>query len=97
MEKTPVILAVIIAVISLVVLNFTLRSDGYREKQEISDYQYARLQTTIGLYAEIAKAAREELKHEVVTVAEYNRIMHKADNLRSKLTLQKTAMQDSTR
>jgi len=97
MEKTPVILAVIIAVISLVVLNFGFRSDGFRERQEISDYQYAKLQTTIELYAEIAKAAREDLKHEVVTVAEYNRIMHQAEILRTKHALQKTAMRDSTR
>ena len=91
MEKTPLIIAVLIAVVSLVALNPGFRTDKNEMTHEISRAEYAKLQTTLNLYTEIADTAKEELNHDTVTFAEYNKIMRKVDKLTAKQDSQRTA------
>ena len=97
MIKTPLVLAMLIAVVVLVMSNQGFRKTSYQDTCEVSSYEYAKLQAVIDLYPEIATAAREDLTQQFVSVTEYNKIMHQVDIVKLKRARKMAAMQDRTR
>jgi len=97
MTKTPLALALLIAVIGLVATNPGIRKSSYQETCEISSSDYAKLHAAIDQYSEIATMARQDLTQEFVSIAEYNKIMHQVDIVKLKHARQMAAMQDRTR
>lgn len=95
MEKTPFILALVIAVIVLVAFNQGFQKSNLHDGSEISSYDYAKLHAAIENHAEIAAIARQELTKEYVSVAQYNKIMHQVDLVRLKQARQMAAMRQS--
>ena len=97
MDKATCIFAMVIVAVGLVVFNIGVRRGNYDESREISGYEYARLHTIVDLYSEVADAAGNDLKHDTVTIAEYNEIMHKAEVVKARKALQKIALQETSR
>lgn len=83
MEKTPIIFVTLLAVIILLVFNLGIRHT-YQETREISRYDYAKLFSALDFNSEVTNMASDSLKHETVTIAEYNDIMRKIDMAKSR-------------
>jgi hypothetical protein len=86
MERTPIIFVTILAVIILLVFNLGIRHN-YQETREISRYDYAKLFSVLDFNSEVPDIASDGLKHETVTIAEYNDIMRKIDMAKSRKEL----------
>ena len=95
MEKTPLVLAVIVAVIALVAFNQGFRRCNPHDGCEISSYEYAQLHAAMSHYEEVATAAKRELTQDYVSIAQYNKIMVEVDRVRLKQARQMAAMQQT--
>lgn len=92
MSQKPFFFATLIAVTALVASNHGFHRDT-GSSMEISSYEYAKLHSAMEL-PEIAAAARKELKQEYVSIAQYNKIMHRAEAVRLKRSRQMAAVQE---
>lgn len=93
MEKSALLLVVLLAIIALVASNPAFRKDGRRDSCEISSYEYAKLQDAIDLNPEIANLAQRECKGDTITMADYNRIMRKVELVNLKAATKVAALQ----
>ena len=92
MAKTPLLLTVMVAIVTLIIFNQGFKKARYQDSCEISSYEYAKLQDAIDLNPEIATAARRELTQEHVSIAKYNRIMREVDRVKLKRSRQVAAI-----
>lgn len=93
MERTPVILALLLAVLLLVASNQGFRKGNDRNSAEITSYEYAKLHAAMARHDEIDAAARQELTQDRVTVAQYNKIMDQARGIELKQARQLASVQ----
>jgi len=82
MDRKTCLFVMLIAVVSLIVFNLGLRRGDHGDSREISGYEYTRLHLAANLYTEVADSVSEDLKHERLTMAEYNRIMQQYEKAR---------------
>jgi hypothetical protein len=81
MDRKQCIVVMLIAVISLIVFNLGTRHQDSADSREISGYEYEKLHNVASLYSEVTEGVEEDLKHERLTIAEYNKIMRKYDRI----------------
>lgn len=93
MERTPFILALLLAVLVLVASNQGFRKGNPRNSAEITSYEYAKLHSAMSRHDEIDTAARQELTQDHVTVAQYNKIMDQVHVIELKQARQMAAVQ----
>jgi cell division protein FtsX len=94
MERKPIIIAVLLAVITLVIFNIKAGREGYQDTREISGYEYTKLHTTVNFDAEIADTISEELKHDKITFSDYNKILYQAEKARQRREKQSAGFPD---
>lgn len=95
MDRKSLIVVMLVAAVGLIVFNLSMKRDRYQDSREISGYEYARLHT-VALTAE-AEAVSEDLNHERVTIAEYNKIMSRLERVRYQKEQQEAALEHSTK
>ena len=62
------------------------------ETDEISVYEYDQLETAMNLYPEVAEVTKELVKHRIVTIAEYNKVMRYSNEIKAKRTIKVSAL-----
>lgn len=87
MDRKSCLFAMLIAAITLIVFNLGTRHGDAGESREISGDEYAKLHTVASLYSEVAEGMSDDLKHERLTLAEYNKIMQRFETERRRREL----------
>jgi len=89
----------VIAAIGLIVFNLGTRHGDAGDGREISGAEYAKLHTVASRYAEVAEGMTEDLKHERLTIGEYNKIMQRfeAERYRQEQRQQQRALKVAAR
>ncbi|WP_183359901.1 hypothetical protein [Geomonas limicola] len=89
----------VVAAISLIVFNLGTRHGDAGELREISGVEYAKLHTVASRYSEVADGMAEDLKHERLTLGEYNKIMQRfeAERYRQELRQQQRVLKVAAR
>ena len=82
-SKTYITIGLVLA-ITLVTLNMGFTLFHNSGTAEISVHEYRQIETDMSLYPEIAEATKDLVKHERVTVAEYNKIMRYSSEIKSR-------------
>ncbi len=77
----------------LLMLNMHLFPRDNNEAKEISRYQYTQLETVINQYPEVAEAVSRDSKHEIVTVAEYKKMMQHVSRILSRKKVRVSALE----
>ena len=93
MTSKSCIAVVLILAISLLMLHMKSLVSDSAESDEISVYEYDQLETAMNLYPEVAEATKELVKHKIVTISEYNRIMRYSNEIKPRRTIKVSALQ----
>ena len=86
------ITVVLILAISLLMLHIKSFISDSAETDEISVYEYDQLETAMTIYPEVAEVTKELVKHKIVTVAEYNRVMRYSNEIKARRNIKVSAL-----
>jgi hypothetical protein len=86
------ITVVLILAISLMMLHIKSFVSDIAETDEISVYEYDQLKTAMDLYPEVAEVTKELVKHDIVTIAEYNKVIRYSNEVKSRRTIKVSAL-----
>ena len=92
MTGKALITVVLILSISLLMLHIKSFVSDSSETDEISVYEYDQLETAMNLYPEVAEVTKELVKHRIVTIAEYNKVMRYSNEIKAKRTIKVSAL-----
>jgi hypothetical protein len=93
MTNKSYITVILILAISLLMLHMKSLGSDSAETDEISAYEYDQLEAAMNYYPEVAEATKELVKHDKVTIAEYNRIMRYSNEIKSRRTIKVSVLQ----
>jgi len=92
MTGKALITVVLILSISLLMLHIKSFVSDSSETDEISVYEYDQLETAMNLYPEVAEVTKELVKHRIVTIAEYNKVMRYSNEIKARRTIKVSAL-----